>query len=53
MNQSLEDLDKNILDVRSTYQSKGAMKGLQDQIDDFSGLTHVEYLRNDLLPKVV
>ena len=28
------------------------MKSLEDQIDSFSGITHVQYLKNDLLPRV-
>ena len=45
-------MDTNILEVRNTYQTRGAMKDLEDQIAAFSGITHIEYLRTTLIPRV-
>ena len=48
----MQGIDKNIENIRATYQTRGAMKDLEDLIAEFSGITHVEYLRTQLIPRV-
>jgi hypothetical protein len=39
--------------IKKNYHTRKELQALQDLVDSFSGVTHIEYLKDNLMPRIL